>query len=255
MTLSELQSLFTRALIDPNCATPLYFSRGQLTEEREARFAIYRNNTFMSLQEVLKSTFPATLKTVGEHFFSQCCHQFISESPPEQAALVDYGIHFPNFLQKRESITKLPYLHQLAQLEFIRHKAYYAADASIINNEQFNAISPEQLAQLQFCLHPSVSMMQSEYAIGSLLEFLACERSSSRTFDIDHHEYLITYRSEYDVVTNTITKGNFYSYKAVIEGASLGEALADGMHSDPNFQAAAFVQEIISSKIIHSIGA
>lgn len=58
---------------------------------RPKRFAIYRNNSFISLTEALKATFPVTMKLADARFFAFAAHHFIKAHPPREARLSAYG--------------------------------------------------------------------------------------------------------------------------------------------------------------------
>jgi hypothetical protein len=62
------------------------------------RLTIFRNNTFASLTETLKTTFPVTVRLCDERFFAYAAHEFIVYRPPQEARLSEYGAAFPRFL-------------------------------------------------------------------------------------------------------------------------------------------------------------
>lgn len=82
------------------------------------RFNIFRNNTYMSLTECLKTVFPVTVRLSDERFFAYAAHEFISNRPPREARLSNYGAEFPRFLAGFAPCRKFPVIAEMAALEW-----------------------------------------------------------------------------------------------------------------------------------------
>jgi hypothetical protein len=83
-----------------------------------SRFNIFRNNTYMSLTECLKTVFPVTVRLSDERFFAYAAHEFISNRPPRQAQLSNYGAEFPRFLAGFAPCREFPVIAEMAALEW-----------------------------------------------------------------------------------------------------------------------------------------
>ena len=82
------------------------------------RFNIFRNNTYMSLTECLKTVFPVTVRLSDERFFAYAAHEFISDRPPREARLSNYGAEFPRFLAGFAPCREFPVIAEMAALEW-----------------------------------------------------------------------------------------------------------------------------------------
>lgn len=82
------------------------------------RLNIFRNNTFASLTEALKATFPVTMKLSDPRFFAYAAHEFISRNPPREARLSQFGGLFPKFLAGFEPCRQFPVIAEMAALEW-----------------------------------------------------------------------------------------------------------------------------------------
>ena len=82
------------------------------------RFNIFRNNTYMSLTECLKTVFPVTVRLSDERFFAYAAHEFISNRPPREARLSNYGAEFPRFLAGFAPCREFPVIAEMAALEW-----------------------------------------------------------------------------------------------------------------------------------------
>ena len=97
--------------------------------EVERRFAVYRNNVAHSLSRALASRYPVIERLVGEDFFRPLAAAFIAAHPPASPMLFQWGGEFPGFLAGFPPLRDLPYLADVAELEWLRGQAYHAADA------------------------------------------------------------------------------------------------------------------------------
>lgn len=159
---------FAEALLDPSLPVPA----GWVTwngSDPLARFAIYRNNVAHSLVTVLADTFPVVRQGVGEAFFGAMALQFVSDHPPESPLMHRYGARLPSWLETFAPAGALPYLADLARLEWARLQAFHAADAAPIDEHALQAarLAPERLAAAVLSFHPSMSVVQSAYPVVS----------------------------------------------------------------------------------------
>ncbi len=83
-----------------------------------ARLNIFRNNTYASLTECLKTVFPVTVRLSDERFFAYAAHQFIAAKPPREARLSRYGAEFPRFLASFKPCREFPVIAEMAALEW-----------------------------------------------------------------------------------------------------------------------------------------
>ena len=100
------------------------------------RLEIYRNNTLISLTEALKANFPVTVRLVDERFFRWVAQDFIRHHPPREPRLALYGAALPAFLATVPACRTVPYLAEVARLEW--------AICQSLQAEQLNPCSPER---------------------------------------------------------------------------------------------------------------
>ncbi len=165
--LSEIQSAFTNALRDSDSAPPQGLT-SHSTPRPQRRFHIYRNNVYSSLAETLGKRYPAVRRLVGEAFFRGLARAFIDDHPPTSPVLIEYGEGFAAFLSDFAPVADLPYLADVARLEWLYHRAYHAPDAVPLGPEELGTIPPEAVADTTFRLHPSLGLIRSDYPVYSI---------------------------------------------------------------------------------------
>ncbi len=91
---------------------------------------IYRHNWRHNLRAALQGAYPVLVQVVGEAFFRYLAARFMEDQPSGSGNLHDYGSALPEFLERFAPAQSLPYLPDLARLEWACHRAYFAEDDS-----------------------------------------------------------------------------------------------------------------------------
>ncbi len=92
------------------------------------RFNVYRNNVFAGLIEALRDSFPVVERLVGQEFFAALAQAYRHDNMPSSPVMMQYGAKFPDFLRRFEPVASLPYLPDVAQLEWLYSEAFHSAD-------------------------------------------------------------------------------------------------------------------------------
>ncbi len=168
-TPTPMPQRFAEALLDPSLPPPaglVAWNGSDVT----TRFAVHRNNVAHSLVAVLGDTFPVVRQMVGNEFFGAMARVFVAERPPRSPLMHRYGDEFATWLEGFEPAAALPYLPDLARLEFARLRAFHAADAAPIDPQVLvRALDdPERLASACLILHPSLTLVRSAHPVVSL---------------------------------------------------------------------------------------
>jgi hypothetical protein len=163
MTPLKLEQDFATAVLDADAAVPGGLA-GKSLASLTRRFGVYRNNVYASLIEVLQGRFPVTARLVGDEFFRAMARLYVEQAPPCSPVLLHYGAGFPEFVASFAPAEGVPYLADMAALEWARSAAYHAADAVPMPVE---ALAPavEHAAHVRLLLHPSLHLVSSAYPI------------------------------------------------------------------------------------------
>ena len=231
------QRCFAEALLDPEQACP----PGLITwnaSDPARRFAVYRNNVIVSLVDALADTFAVTQDLVGEAFFRAMARVFAYTNPPTSRLLVFYGETFPEFIERFPPAASLPYLADVARLEFLRVRAYHAADVAPVRSEDIVAVlaDEDKLPDLGLALHPSLAVLDSAVAVVSLWA-VHQGVGDLATLVPDVPETALVVRDGLDVEVMSIPRASGVFIKALKRGATLGDAMALAQRSDPDFDA------------------
>lgn len=157
--LANLQREFAGAVLDAEAKVPVEVAR-KAGGAPSRRFSVYRNNVYASLMDVLAGRFPVVARLVGEEFFRAMARSYIAREPPRSAVLIRYGASFPAFIASFAPAESVPYLVDIASLEWAWHAAYHAEDAAPLPTMDLaRAVDHAEDAVLK--LHPSLGVVRS----------------------------------------------------------------------------------------------
>jgi len=135
------------------------FARGGFDPLR--RFNIYRNNTFASLTATLLSVFPVTASLLGEGYFRFVAAGYIKGNPPVEPRLVRYGANFAGFLGRLDDLRAMPFVADVARLEWLIAEALDAPVAEPRTLAEFTAVGAAAVPDIR--LQPSLRLLFSRW--------------------------------------------------------------------------------------------
>jgi Putative DNA-binding domain len=127
------------------------------------RFEVYRASYEANLCGALRDTYPVVHRLVGEGYFSQSAHAYLRAHPSRCGDIHEFGANFASFLAALDSIEEVPYLPDVARLEWLAHQAFHAANAEPLTLSGLIELPPEACSGL--CLLPSVRLMHSAFPV------------------------------------------------------------------------------------------
>jgi hypothetical protein len=240
LALPELQRAFAAAILADQPA-PLagIVQAGGIAPER--RIQVYRNNSLITLGEALKATFPVICRLVDERFFDYAARAFILAHPPRQPRLADYGDGFADFLAGFEPAQTLPYLPDVARLEWAINAAYHADHREPLRPEVIAAIPVDDYPGLTFTLDPACAVLRSPYPVDELWRANQPERDGSGV-DLGGGECrLLVHRVDDDVRLQRLGAGEHAMTAALAAGHTLGDAFAAALAEEAGFDATALL--------------
>lgn len=116
------------------------FAAAVLTDEppaqpfRSLAFAVYRNTSARGVVEALRASYPTVDAMLGEEMFTEVALDFRRDTPPTGPVLSDYGAGFPAYLARQPWTSELPYLADVARLDWLWLESFLAGDAGRMHN-------------------------------------------------------------------------------------------------------------------------
>lgn len=220
------QAHFAAALLAPDRPCPPGLTTWNGSDPAR-RLAVYRNNVLSSLIDALADAFPVTQELVGVDFFRAMAARFVRRYPPRSCVLAHYGAELPAFVDAFEPARSVPYLGDVARLEYARVQAYHAADAEIVTGEAVRRTLAEtaRVDELRALCHPSVSVLASAHAVVSIWGAHQGDGDMGAV-DADAPETALVVRLHQDVLVLRLPPGAEAFIAALQRGELLGAAAA-----------------------------
>lgn len=221
--LAALQRRFAGAVLQARLSTPDGI-RPAAGATRERRFGVYRNNVKASLTAALAARFPVVRRLVGDEFFAATALVFVERHPPRSPVLAEYGGAFAEFLEEFDPAADLPYLPDIARLEWARHMAFHSADAKPIGIGRLAALQPEQIGTAILGIHPAARVIASPWPIVSLWTTNAYDATPEAPAVGWTGETALVMRPHLDVLVRPLPAGTLLLVAALTQGIALGTA-------------------------------
>ena len=192
-----------------------------------ARLSIYRNTFLTSLTAALRLSYPAVHRLVGDAFFEGAAPIFIAERPPRSAYLDEYGADFPEFLARFPPAASVPYLPDVARLEWAVNRALHAPDAKPLDVARLAGFGLDDPARFCFAPHPSVGLLRTDYPSDKIW-LAVLERDDRALAAIDlaaGPAWLLVERAETRVEVHRMSEPEWRFMAALCSGRALEAAL------------------------------
>lgn len=126
--LAQLQDMMGQAVREGQASELLLdaiVDQGLMAEER---LQVHVNTYRESLVSALNGVFPLSEAFVGKVFIREALRQFVLMNPPKEPMLFRYGEDFPEFFKTYKAAEAVPYISDLARLEWLTHELMHARE-------------------------------------------------------------------------------------------------------------------------------
>ena len=137
--------------------------RGQLGPE--ARLDIYAQMYCARLLDILHEDFSRVAEILGDACFYEIARAYLRHYPSTNPSVRCLGAHFASFLETRAESASLPFLADLARLEWARLEAFDAPDTESLRLEHLQVIPLDEWPELQFRLIPACQILHCAWPI------------------------------------------------------------------------------------------
>jgi hypothetical protein len=209
-SLPELQREFGAALLDGG---------------GPPRMAVYRGNVFGNWSAALGGAYPVMRRIVGAQFFDAMARDYARAHPSQSGDLHEYGAQLAGFLGAYPHTQDLPYLPDVASMEWLAHRAYYAADAAA-----FDFSRPTEVR-----LAPACALLESAWPLARIWEAHQ-EGGDPALVDLGAGpDRVLVHRPGWRAEVCSLRPGDYRFLEGLQTGAALGAALEAAVVCDTGF--------------------
>ena len=170
-----------------------------------------------------------------------------SVEPPKSPLLIHYGEGFAAFIDGFAPAASLPYLADVARLEYARGRAYHAADAEPVSRDAFAALAEGEIGNVRVSLHPSVTIISSAYPILSIWQ--VNQEETPHSSPEWRAEAALVARPYLEVETWRLGPGVDCFLLALRGGATVAEAVAAASAASEEFRASDGLAVLIGANL------
>ncbi|GGP20161.1 HvfC/BufC N-terminal domain-containing protein [Silvimonas iriomotensis] len=157
MSYADAIARFAAALTDgADAAVPV-------TAATRGNLGYYRGNVQANRSSALQSAFATVHALVGEAYFAALAQAYQRAEPSTSGNLHDDGAHFARFIATFQPAQSLPFLADVARLDWAMHRAHFAADLPAADLAPLQNLAADQFGLVAFALHPAVDVVRSAH--------------------------------------------------------------------------------------------
>lgn len=229
-----IQDLVKRGVLGPRQAGEWFAGDERLGPS--GRLDVYANMYFYRLRDSLAEDFSRTASILGAARFHNLITDFLLVHPSAHPSLRFLGGPLPEFLDHHPYGSEMPYLADLALLEWTRNEIFQALNSPVLSPALLAALPTEKWAEIRFIPVAAVRLLRLDWDVVSLWERLEAGGDAGepvrtprsvlvfREDDEVHHEALST--AEADIVALLLSRKPFGEICEELAGEDDVEAAA-----------------------------
>jgi hypothetical protein len=248
--LFRLQSDFATALRDRDRTATLAPWLAGDAAHAERRVAIYRANIVAAADKALTAAYPVIRQVVGPEFFHGLAREYQRATPSKCGDLHEFGGAFDAFLARFEHVQDMPWLPDVARLEWAAHRAYGAADAPGWDPASLATVDTDAQSAIRFQWTPGLAVVASARPIVRIWTIHQPAYTGEFSVAWDLAETALVARDGFAVTVAACTFGEAAFMSASQAGHTLGDAAEAALAQDPRFDLGALLGRALRDRLV-----
>jgi len=244
------QHELARALGDEREAAPAMRWLAGEAALTESRLAIYRTNVVAAAAKALAAAYPVIRQVLGGARFDATAGAYQRRAPSCSGDLHEFGSTFAEFLADDDGARSLPYLPDLARLEWAAHRAYGAADADAIDAAALARLPVERRPAIRFHWAAGTALIPSAFPIVRIWKIHEADFDGEFSVDWSTGEVALVAREGLRVAVQALSAGEAAFVAAGLGGASFAAAAEHALADQPGFDLERLLKHLMGTRII-----
>ncbi|TAL28630.1 MAG: DUF2063 domain-containing protein [Alphaproteobacteria bacterium] len=241
------QDMMSRILREDSAEGLPIAKNGPFTPDE--RLQVYKNNTHLTLLDLLKDVFPVTTILLGEKFLNFAGREFIRAFPPESGDMNGYGGLFPEYLARLPNLNQFPYVPDVAKLEWLAHESYLSPRRAPLTGAMLAAV--EDPVNLKLHVQPHVFLLRSAWPVDRLWHEVSEHGEALKDFKFEAAEtFAAIYREERRIAVWTITEGAYKFLEHLQSDPALAFAAETAMRAEGDFPLDKFLATLLQLELL-----
>lgn len=191
-----------------------------------ARLAVHTDGYPARVTESLREAFPATANILGESSFAALAARYLPHIPSTLRNLNHIGAGLPAFLRSDGLREDLPFLPDLAELEWAVTLCFHATLGKAFDASVCGEWSMEDWERARIEFQPGLALVRSPWPLRELRETRDCERSQIDVDLVERPDRVLVRRRGFEVIVESIGEVEADVIERSSAGTPLGEIIA-----------------------------
>ena len=189
------------------------------------RLGVYSDGYPARLREALLEAFPAVAKILGDGSLASMVERYRPQVPTGWCNLNFVGRALPNFLLSDRLAEELPFLPDLARLEWCVVECFHARVGEPFDLATAASWELDDWARARIAFQPGVALVSSPWPIHELRAARERERSEIDVDLVGRPQSVWVYRQGFEVVTELLDEVEAGIAQGLLEGRTLGDVM------------------------------
>jgi len=139
----------------------------------------------------------------------------------------------------------------VARLEWLVHRAHYAADGATFDASRLAAIPESRIGEAVLALHPACATTESKWPLARLFEVHQRDFEGEWSVDFDvAPSAVLVYRPRWRALVTSIDAAEHAFLRACLDGFPIEQALSRALAIDPGFALDAKLARWVGMRVI-----
>ena len=226
LSLQELQR-WMKSYIQPGGIVPEGRSESLLNHQGpdpgETRLSVYAEGYLVRIREALAELYPSVHHVLGDRSFAELARAYAASHPSHDYNLSFAGRHLSGFLARSPLTQRLPFLPDLAHLEWQVSQAFHAFYLPPLNPKSVAQWSLEEWNRAQIIFQPSVSAGASAWPVLDIWESRTTPPEKIDIDLVDRPQRVMVYRRDVQVRCELLSEQEYFFLKELLATRRFGE--------------------------------
>ncbi|GAA6141698.1 DNA-binding domain-containing protein [Hydrogenophaga sp. 5NK40-0174] len=256
MTLADQQQALLRCVFDVHPGEADTAWATQVHPQGRRGLQAYRANAHASAHRSLAAAYPIVQRILGEVAFSAMAIAHWHACPPTRGDLAHWGAELPAWLDQDTQLQELPYLEDVARIEWALHRMQFDADTTPAP-ETFALLSqnPGTADSHTLLMASGFQPMALSCAAGSVVQVHQESRPDwsalRQRLEATGTEYVLLWRQHWQPRLKLVhCPAEFACLTALARGDTLNEALAVATAEDKDFDFSQWLSAAVADGLV-----
>ena len=215
------------------------------------RLGIYQHSIANGLRDALASVFEVVEKLVGSEYFAHVVENYVRTHPSTSGNVHDFGKTFPDYLETFPGLEALPYLPDVARLEWAYHAAFHSPVGSMLNIDKLSQVAESKYDELNFLLSPACYLLHSNYPVLHIWQVNQENYDGDDSVNLDEGGVDIAVAREgKQIVFHSLKPADLVLLKELSSGKTFNVSCETALKLDPDCDVSQVLQDAVMNRIL-----